>query len=371
MAHLVSFSRGFLFHIRQFDWIMIGSAGALVLIGLFSLASSSLASGDLSNLWKQVFFLLLGGVVLFGVSFLDWRNIKNDPHFILFLYVLSILLLLGLFLFAPEIRGVQRWYKIGPFSLDPVEVVKIMLLFLLAKYFSGRHAELYKIRHILISSVYVLIPSIIVFFQPDLGAVLLLLVLWAGILLISGIQLKHFVALGLAGLFVFGAGWSFFLHDYQKERLTDFIAAEQDPLGGGWQQTQSKIAIGSGGLWGQGFGQGSQTQLGYLPEHQTDFIFASVAEEFGFVTISLVLFLFALLIWRITRVALEVRSNFCRLFAGGVAILLFTQIFVNVGMNLGFLPVIGLPLPLVSYGGANVLSTFLYLGILQSIRIYR
>lgn len=305
---------------------------------------------------------------MMGLSFLDWRSLREDPYLILILYFLCLAALVGLFFFAPEIRGVRSWYKVGPISIDPTEFTKIVLIILLAKYFSGRHIEMYRIRHILLSGFYVLIPALLIFSQPELGSILILIALWVGILLISGIKIRHFLILCFCGLLVLILGWSAFLKDYQKERIINFIVPQIEPLGGAWSQTQAKIAIGSGGIFGQGLGQGSQTQYGFLPEPQTDFIFATIAEEFGLVGVVILFFLFSLLIWRIIKITLSASSNFPRLFGTGLAIILISQIFINIGMNLGILPIIGIPLPLVSYGGSSLIMTFVGLGILQSIK---
>jgi len=357
-----------LHHIKKLDWVLITATVLLVGIGFLSLYSSSLGRGDFLNFKKQIIFFGVGFSLMIGLSFLDWRSLREDPYLILILYFLCLVALVGLFFFAPEIRGVRSWYKVGPISIDPTEFTKIVLIILLAKYFSGRHIEMYRIRHILLSGFYVLIPALLIFFQPELGSILILIALWVGILLISGIKIRHFLILCFCGLLVLILGWSAFLKDYQKERVINFIMPQIEPLGGAWSQNQAKIAIGAGGIFGQGLGQGSQTQYGFLPEPQTDFIFAAIAEEFGLLGVGILFFLFSLLIWRIIKITLSATSNFPRLFGTGLAIILISQIFINVGMNLGILPIIGIPLPLVSYGGSSLIMTFVGLGILESIK---
>ena len=355
-------------YLRKLDWVIIATSLLLVAFGLLSVYSSSLGRGDFFNFQKQLVFVGIGLVLMFLFSQLDYRIFKNDPYLILILYILSCLALAGLFFFASEIRGVKGWYKIGPISLDPIEFSKVILIILLAKYFSRYHIELYRISHIILSGAYVLLPGVLIFLQPDLGSVLILVILWLVILFISGIKMRSFFLLVLCGILVFVLGWSFLLKDYQKERVLSFIAPAADPLGASWSQNQAKIAIGSGGILGQGFGRGPQTQYGFLPEPQTDFIFASIAEEFGLVGIMVLLALFFVLISRIIKIALDSESNFPRLFASGFAVILISQIFVNIGMNLSLLPVIGIPLPLVSYGGSSLIMIFVALGILQNIK---
>jgi len=355
-------------HFKKFDWILIGASFLLVGMGFLSIYSSSLHSGNFLNLEKSAVFFGLGVLAMILFSFFDWRIFRENSYWVLIFYFFSLLLLAGLYFFAPETRGVRTWYKLGPVSLDPVEFVKLSLLILLAKYFSGRHAEMYRIKHILLSGAYVLLPVLLIFFQPNLGSCLVIISLWLGILVVSGIKLRHFLILILCFLIVFAFGWSFFLKDYQKARIMSFFVP-YDPLGISWSQNQSKIAAGIGGLFGKGIGNGSQTQYGFLSEPQTDFIFAAIAEEMGIAGISVLLLLFLLVLWRITKIARNAQDNFSKLFALGFAILLVAQILIHVGMNIGFLPIIGLPLPLLSYGGANLIATFTVIGILQSIKI--
>lgn len=356
--------------LKQLDWILIIAAVLLVGMGLLSIYSSSMGREDFSNFKKQLIFGFLGLLLMFAFSFVNWRALRDDPYFILALYFFCILALVGLFFFGPEIRGVRRWYKLGPFSLDPVELTKIILIILLAKYFSMRHIEMYRVRHILLSGFYVLLPSALIFFQPDFGSIIILIALWLGVLIFSGIKLRHFLVLSLCGLLIFSLAWIFLMRDYQKERIISFIVPA-DPLGVNWSQQQAKIAIGSAGIFGQGFGKGSQTQYGFLPEPQTDFIFAAIAEEMGFLGAAVLFLLFSIFIWRVLKIALMAQTNFPRLFACGFAIVLVSQIFIHIAMNLGILPIVGIPLPLVSYGGSSLIAAFIALGILQNIKAAR
>ena len=361
--------KSFIIHLKKLDWILIGSALLLTGIGLLSIYSSSLGRGDFLNFKKQIIFLGFALFLMFLFSFFDWRGLRENPYLILILYFLCLFGLLGLFFFAPEIRGIRSWYKFGPLALSPIEFAKIVLIILLAKYFSMRHIEMYRIRHILLSGAYILLPIVLIFPQPDLGQVLILIALWVGVLLISGIKLRHFLILVLCFLLISILSWSFLLMDYQKERILSFLFP-YDPLGVSWSQNQAKIAIGSGGVFGQGLGSGSQTQYGFLPEPQTDFIFAAIAEETGLLGVSVLLFLFSILLWRIMKIAIDSQTNFPRLFASGLTIILVSQTFIHIGMNLGLLPIIGIPLPLISYGGSNLIATFIGLGILQSIKTH-
>ncbi len=345
------------------------AAVLLAAFGLVSIYSSSLHGGDFTNFTKQAIFLGIGFVSMLALSYFDWRNFRESPALILTLYFLAVLALAGLYFFGSFNRGVRTWYSLGPITLDPIELLKPVLVILLAKYFSRRHAAMYQIRHILLTGFYVGLPAVLIFFQPNLGPCLVIFSLWIGILIISGIKLRHFLALALGFLVIASLGWLFLMKDYQKARVMSFLVP-YDPLGVSWSQNQSKIAVGVGGLFGKGIGGGSQTQYGFLSEPQTDFIFAAISEEFGIIGIVALLSLMLLLIWRITRAALRSTDNFSRLFAAGFAVLLVAESAIHIGVNIGFLPIIGLPLPLVSYGGSNLIATFAVLGIVEGIVAY-
>ena len=354
-------------HIKRMDWTLIVVSSLLVIIGLVSIYSSS--DTDFSNLYKQGGFFVFSLLCMFLVSFIDNRTIRENPSIILTLYFFCILALIGVFFFATEIRGIKSWYNIGIFSFNPIELTKIVLILILAKYFSKRHVELYKIKHIILSGIYAFIPSVLIFMQPEFGSVLIIVIIWVGVLLVSGIRIRDFILLCLAFLVVFAGLWSFMLKDYQRQRVLNFIAPQSDPLGEGWSQNQAMISIGSGGLIGKGINNGSQTQYGFLPEPQTDFIFSAIGEEMGLLGLSAIFALFGLLYWRILKIALNANSNFTRLFATGLALSIFIQMVINIGMNVGLLPVIGIPLPMISYGGSNLLFTFIALGLLQNMKV--
>ena len=362
--------RPLIIHLRRLDWTLIICASLLVIMGIVSIYSSSISKKDFLNFKKQIIFSVFGVLLMLAVSFLDWRFLREDPYIVFVFYFICLVLLVSLFVFAPTIRGARAWYKVGPISLDPIEPTKLILIILLAKYFSTKHIEMYRIIPILVSGFYVFLPSFLIFLQPDLGSVLVLAGLWVGILIVSGIKLRHFMALVLCGILILVFSWSSVLKDYQKERIMNFVRPQiSDSLKVGWSQSQAKIAIGSGGIWGQGITKGSQTQYGFLPEPQTDFIFAAIAEEMGLAGIGIMLSLFFILIRRILKIAFDNKSNFPRLFAAGFAVLLLSQIFIHIGMNIGILPIIGIPLPLVSYGGSGLMTVFTGLGVLQSVKI--
>jgi len=354
-------------YLRRLDWGIIISSIFLVSLGLAGIFSSGWAKNDLSNFYKQIVFFVFGFLLMILISLLDYRIIKNNSYLILTLYGLCLILLAGLHFFAPVIKGTKGWYRIGFLNLDPIEPTKIILLFLLAKYFSIRHVEMYKFRHIVLSGLYVAIPSLLIFIKPDLGGTSVLVLMWLGVLLISGIKTKHFLIILLCFIITAALSWSLLLEPYQRDRITSFVFPT-DPLGSSWSQDQAKIAIGSGQIWGEGIAKGSQVQYGFLPESHTDFIFSVIAQEFGSFGIFLMFIAYGFLIWKILQIAIRSESNFPRLFSFGYAIVLISQFLFNVGMNLSFLPVVGIYLPFVSYGGSGLLFNFIALGILQSIK---
>jgi len=357
-------------HVRKLDWILITSTLGLVAIGLVSIFSSSIARDNFSNFEKQLIFFAIGFCAMLAVSFFDYRLLRNVPYVILFLYFVGLAALAGLLMFAPEIRGTKAWYRIGWISVDPIEYVKIVLVVLMAKYFALRHIEIYRMRHIFFTGVYFALPTILIALQPNLGPALILGILWIVLLFVAGIRIQHLLGILAIGILIFALGWSSFLLEHQKNRIISFLEPELDPLGIGWSQLQSKIAIGNGRIFGQGFVQGTQTQYGFLSEPQTDFIFAAIAEEFGLLSISFIFLLLALFIWRVIKIGIHAQDNFSRLYAAGFALLLIASTFINVGMNLGLLPIIGLSLPFVSYGGSSLIATYIGLGILLSIEAH-
>jgi len=357
-------------HLKKLDWTLACSIFFLSFIGLISIYSSSAGEGSFLNFKKQLFFLSASFLLMFFISFFDWRTIKENSYFILFFYFICLFAIIGLFFIGSKTRGIVGWYKLSFFSFDPIEPTKIILIILLAKYFSMRHVEMYRLSHIIVSGLYVLAPAFLIVAQPNLGSALILVAIWFGVLIISGIKLRHFILLILAGVLIFSASWPFVLKDYQKQRIISFLTPQLDPLGSGWNQTQSKIAVGSGGIFGQGFLKGSQTQYGFLPEAQTDFIFAAIAEEFGLIGVFVIFILFIILIWRIIKIAVNSGFNFPRIFAAGFIVVLMSQILIHIGMNLGIFPVIGISLPFVSYGGSGLLFMYMGIGILQSIKTH-
>lgn len=354
---------------KNFNWPLILPAFFLTSLGLLSIYSFSSATGNFLNFEKQLMFFVVSCIFVILLNFFDLKFLKNNSYFIFALYFFSLITLLGLYFFGTEIRGDKGWYKIGSFSFDPVPFSAIFLIAILSKYFAARHIEIKRFQSIFFSLLYVAVPFFLILFQPDFGSAFILIFIWLGIVIFSGLGLRHFLILGIIALVIFVVAWQFWLKEYQKERIQSFLNPENDTMGISWNVNQSKIAIGSGGFWGKGIGKNSQIQYGFLPESQTDFIFASIAEETGFFGIFILMSFLIFLFSQIMKVALLAEDNFTRLFAIGFAFLLFSQSFVNIGMCLGLLPIVGIPLPFISFGGSYLLAFYLGLGILGRLAI--
>lgn len=351
---------------KLWDMPLLLSALAMVGFGLVGVYSVAIAKGSMVLFYKQLIFLAVGLVFMTLFSLFDWRVLKARSYLVMIVYLVCLILLFGLF-FVSGHRGIQGWYDFGLFYFNPIELLKIVLLIILAKYFSNRHAEMYNFWHVVISGIYVALPSILIFMQPDIGSILVIMLLWGGMLLVSGIKPKHLIVLIVLGLVLISVSWGFLLKDYQKQRIVNFLNPEANLLTTGWNQQQMIIAIGSGGLLGKGIANGSQTQLGYLPEAHTDFIFCVIAEEMGLAGVLLLFAVMLYFLWRVMKLAIGAPDNFSRLFAAGFAILFFAQAAINLAMSLRIFPIVGIPLPLISYGGGNLIFLFMGIGILQSI----
>lgn len=351
-------------HVKRYDWLLMGAVLLLLILGLLSLFSLSEVSSS-KFFQKQLLWAVLGLVCLVIASFIDFRLFKTQSFVVLFFYLVAVALL------AVVLAGsfTLRWIQFGGFFLQPVEPTKLSLIILLAKFFSKRHIEIYRIGHLLISGAYFFLPALLVFLQPNLGSALVLVAIWLAIVAFSGMRLKHLVIFFLLSSVVSLGAWNFALAPYQKSRITSFINPYADPKGAGYQVIQSMIAVGSGRIWGKGLGYGSQSHLNFLPEAETDFIFAAFAEEWGFVGVAAMLVLISMVLWRILRIGQLASDNFSRLYAMGFAALIFVQSFIHIGMNMGILPITGLTLPFVSYGGSSLVTLLMGVGILQNIKM--
>jgi rod shape determining protein RodA len=286
------------------------------------------------------------------------------------LFAVSVSLLGVLTILGRVSHGAESWLSFGFFSFQPSDFAKIALIIILAKYFSRRHIEIANVRHILVSGFYAFVIFAMVLSHPDLGSAMIIFFIWLGMVMVSGISKKHLFAMIAIGVIALTLLWSFGFKEYQKNRIRSFINPLSDIHGIGYNAYQSTIAVGSGGLLGKGFGYGTQSRLKFLPEYQTDFIFAAFAEEWGFIGVLIIFAMYGLLIVRIIINATLGATNFEILFGVGVAVFFIVHIIVNVGMNLQLLPVTGTPLPFMSYGGTHLLMEFGALGLLMAMRRY-
>ncbi len=348
------------------DWISFAAALTLCIFGLVTI--DSFAGRD-PLFTKQVIWIAIGVGVFFTASFIDWRFLRRGG-ITAAIYLIILLPLLALVLLGHATQGAKSWFDIGPFALQPVEFVKLVLIITLAKYFSRRHIEIRNIRHILTSGVYAGIIFALVAIQPDFGSAIIIFLIWLGMVFVSGISKYHLGALFLFGLTVFAGLWFFGFHDYQRQRIMTFLNPTADIRGAGYNAYQSTVAIGSGQLLGKGVGYGTQSKLRFLPEYQTDFIFAAFAEEWGFVGIMIIFGLYSVLLIRILLVASRGASNFETLFALGIFFYFLAHFVLHVGINLGVLPVTGTTTPFMSYGGSHLLAEFLALGMLSGMSKY-
>lgn len=356
-------------HFIKLDWILIFSILILCIIGLLMIYSNNFGIPGLKNNFpKQIVWISLGFIVIFGLSFFDYRFLKNNSSLIVLIYLLSVFSLISVLFLGKEVRGAESWFSFKGINFEPVELAKISVLILFAKYFSNRHIEMYRLRHIFISGLYTFVPFLFVLIQPDLGSAIIIFSIWLSIVIFAGIKTKHFLAILLIGAVISVFAWTNFLTDQQKARIIGFLYPEDDPQGIGYHKIQSVTAVGAGKLFGLGFGRGLQTHSQFLPESTTDFIFASIAEEWGFTGCLILIFIFSILIWRIVKIGIESPNNFTRFFSLGLALYIFIQTSINLGMNLGILPITGISLPFVSYGGSNLITLCLAIGILQNIK---
>jgi rod shape determining protein RodA len=348
------------------DWILFLAIVPLVLAGLVTMQSFV---GDSAFFERQVVWIGISFALFFIFSCIDFKFLRRT-EVIVWIFILSAGLLTSLFFVGTVAKGAQSWLSFGVFNVQPAELVKLVLILVLAKYFSRRHVEIRNIRHIIVSGMYACVLFLLVLVQPDFGSAMILFCIWFGMVMVSGISKQHLLLVFLVGALSFALMWSSVLEPYQKQRIKTFLHPLQDIQGAGYNAYQSTIAVGSGQVLGKGLGYGTQSRLEFLPEYETDFIFAAFAEEWGFIGVVILFFLFGVVMWRIIANAMRGATNFETLFGLGVAIMLMSHFVIHVGMNIGLLPVTGLTIPFMSYGGTHLVVTFTALGILMSMRRY-
>ncbi|PIP73501.1 MAG: rod shape-determining protein RodA [Candidatus Lloydbacteria bacterium CG22_combo_CG10-13_8_21_14_all_47_15] len=348
------------------DWPLFIAAFFLVVFGLITM-NSFVEPNEFFN--RQIIWTAIGIGVFFTLSLFDFRILRRT-EVVSSLFFIGILLLILLLLIGDTVNGTRSWFTIGPVSFQPSDMMKLILIIVLAKYFSRRHIEISHFRHIFISGIYAAIPFFLIAFQPDFGSALIIASIWFGMIIVSGVSKKHLLIVILFATVLFSGLWQFGFEPYQKVRILSFMHPLADVQGAGYHARQSMIAVGSGEIFGKGIGYGTQSRLKFLPEYQTDFIFAAFAEEWGFVGAIILFMLYGILIWRILAIALVGSTNFEMLFAVGLVIFFMSHIILHIGINVGLFPVTGTTVPFLSYGGSHIITEFAGLGILMGMSRY-
>ena len=351
---------------QTFDVVLFGTIILLTLLGLATMYSYQ---GDNAYFNRQILWIGVALIAFFAALLPDYRFFRTGNT--TFFFYVGIVLALILVLFIGEITlGAQSRFDLGFFSLQPADPAKLILIIVLAKYFSKRHELIGDFKHIIISGIYAFVIFGLVFIQPDFGSGIILFFIWFGMVLAAGIKLRHLFIVFLLGTITFGGMWQFAFKDYQKERIMTFLDPLADIQGAGYNAYQSTVAVGSGELFGKGIGYGTQSKLLFLPEYETDFIFAAFAEEWGLLGVFLLFCGFGIVVWRLLMHAVLGASNFETLFATGVVILLTSHFFVHIGMNIGLLPVTGTTVPFLSYGGSHLVTEYVAIGMVFAMRRY-
>jgi rod shape determining protein RodA len=357
-----------LLYLKKFDWILFISVILLICFGLAEIYSIALSNDSLNllNLKKQIIFVGIGIAMLFLFAFIDYGFLRSFGNYI---YLLGIIVLVGVLIFGSEIRGTKGWFVIGNSTFQPVEFIKIILIIYLARYFSRNSPSTNALKHLFFSGSITFLLMALILMQPDFGSALILFLLWGAIIAVSGFKFRYLLTVAAILVVIFGLGWLVFFQDYQKNRILTFLNPAENSLAEGYNITQAIIAVGSGGVTGRGIGFGSQSQLKFLPEAQNDFIFAVIAEELGFLGVSLIIAFFCILYYRLLSSAKKIKNDFGIYILLGTMALIFIEMFINIGMNIGLLPVVGISLPFISYGGSGMVGKLILIGIAQNVII--
>ena len=349
------------------DWVLTLSILLLLLVGLSALYGSGKNSDEgYQSFLRQGIFAILGVVVYIFFASIDFRRLRSFGGVF---YVIALILLTAVLLFGTTIRNTTGWFRIGSFGLQPIELVKVLWILVMAAFLVFRGQWMNEWKNIGTLGALMFGIVFLTLLQPDLGSALVVIGTTLILMLITNIKITKILLIGLLIILVSASGWFWFLRDYQKERIQVLFDPSLDPLGRGYHVTQSIIAIGSGGWFGRGLGYGSQSQLQFLPEQQTDFIFAVIAEELGFIGAGLVLLLFGLVLYRSIKIAMRSKDPFGTLVVYGVMLMVFFHAVINIGMNVGLFPVAGIPLPFVSAGGSSLIAMMIAFGIVQGVAI--
>ncbi len=349
------------------DWLLLVAVFLLICFSLSSLYSLGLGQDKTFNLLnKQIIFSVLGIILMFVISFFDYRWWK---FLSVWLYFVSIILLILVLFFGKTLGGTTGWFVLGNFSFQPVELAKLFVIIFLSRSFTKWINEKYQVS-LWLKSFFIILPvCLLILIQPDFGSMAVIFSIWILMLILTGVKKKHILIFFLIILITAIFSWQFLLLDYQQDRILTFINSDIDPLGTGYNVHQSMIAVGSGGIWGRGLGLGTQSQLHFLPISEADFIFASISEELGFVGIIVIFVLYFIFFYRLFKIMCGIKDDFGLFLIFGLSAMFFVQVVINIGMCVGILPVTGLPLPFVSYGGSFLIISLISIGIIQSVKM--
>lgn len=359
-----------IFHFNRifvhFDWVLFFAALLLFCLGLAAIYSVSLSHDNLefTNVKRQVFFAFVGIASMFVISAINYSAFRVYSRII---YIVTVALLIAVLFFGKTVNNTTGWFAIGNYGFQPVEVAKVALIIFLSRFFANRFSQFNLFKHLLVSFGGTLFLIFLIILQPDYGSAFVLFGVWFLMLLLTKVKLR--VIIGLILIFTVTAGvmWNVVLKDYQKERILILLEPNRDPLGSGYNVTQALIAIGSGQLYGRGLGFGSQSQLKFIPESETDFVFAVIAEELGLLGASLIFILWLIIFYRLIKAAQNAHDDFGMYLILGIIFIFIIHLVVNVGMNLGIVPVTGISLPFLSYGGSFLVISFVLIGLAQSV----
>ena len=353
--------------LHSFDWLWFLAILALAGAGVMTIWSTTSGVGMNSYFGRQMIYLCGSVIIFFVLLCFDYRLFSD---YIVMIYI-SLMAVMTIVLFiGREVNGKRRWLDLGVFSVQPSELTKIVVIIALAKYYSGLDSDNLKFKDLAIGAAIVFVPAVFVVYQGDLGTAVTFLPVYATLSLLAGVRRKHIVLFLLAAVVSAPVAWSM-MHGYQKERIETIFNLSNDPHNVGYQTIQSMIAIGSGQFWGKGLKQGSQGHLGFLPARHTDFVFATLAEEIGFIGSIVILALYLFVLSRLFRTVCEARDKIGAMIVSGVAALIFCHVAINIGMVFGVFPVVGIPLPFISAGGSSLATCFIAMGLSMSIRMRR
>jgi rod shape determining protein RodA len=352
--------------LSNFDWLLLISVILLICFGLAVIYSITISfeKPDFLNFRKQIFFAIIGIVFLFIFNFLDYRFWKDIS---VFFYIFAVILLVAVLFLGQTVRGTRGWFSIMGFNFQPVEFAKIALIIFLADFLTKKNIDPKSFKTFFLSGFFTAVMFGLVILQPDFGSGLILFLIWFLMLMMAGGRKKYLLSVVLLMVVIFVFSWFYLFADYQKARIVTFINPQSDPYGRGYHVRQAMIAVGAGGWMGRGLGFGSQSQLKFIPDSQTDFIFAVTAEELGFVGVALVIFFWAVVLYRLVKAAMRTKDDFAAMVIVGISIVFFCHLVINIGMNIGLLPVTGISLPFLSYGGSFLFISLIAIGIVQSI----